>query len=159
MTDRQDFLRRLRVALADCYPQRARAELLAQDAGLSLTQIDLSGAPIEFWQRIVEEAERQGKIEALLEVAIEQAPARRDLADLRHWRVVVPELPCPYRGLEPFEAAHAEFYFGREAMVQKLVAKLQDTNFAGRGRTVGQRQVVASARRPGFRTAQQRSAG
>ncbi len=83
MTDRHDLFRRMRVALAKCYPQRARAELFAQDIGLSLAQIDLSGAPIEFWQRILEEAERQGKVEALLELASRQAPASRDLADLR----------------------------------------------------------------------------
>ena len=71
------------MALADCYPQRARAELFAQDAGLSLAQIDFSGAPIEFWQRILEEAERKGRVDALLELACEQAPARQDLADLR----------------------------------------------------------------------------
>ncbi len=34
------------------------------------------------------------------------------------------QAPCPYRGLEPFEAEHAEFYFGREEMVCRLVAHL-----------------------------------
>ena len=38
-------------------------------------------------------------------------------------------VPCPYRGLEPFEAEHASNYFGRTAMVQKLLDKLQATNF------------------------------
>jgi energy-coupling factor transporter ATP-binding protein EcfA2 len=36
---------------------------------------------------------------------------------------------CPYRGLEPFEAEHARFYFGREAMVEQLLAHLRDTSF------------------------------
>ena len=46
-----------------------------------------------------------------------------------------PQLPkpmpvdCPYRGLEPFEAQHAEFYFGREAMVERLVAKVKESDF------------------------------
>ena len=35
------------------------------------------------------------------------------------------EIPCPYRGLEPFEADHAEFYFGHEEMVEQLVVKLK----------------------------------
>jgi ABC-type multidrug transport system fused ATPase/permease subunit len=35
-------------------------------------------------------------------------------------------IPCPYRGLEPFEAQNAEFYFGREAMIEELAAKVQD---------------------------------
>jgi energy-coupling factor transporter ATP-binding protein EcfA2 len=38
--------------------------------------------------------------------------------------VALAETACPYRGLEPFEAAHAEFYFGREATVKELVEKV-----------------------------------
>jgi len=41
----------------------------------------------------------------------------------------LPAVPCPYRGLEPFEAEHAANYFGRAAMVQKLLDKLAATNF------------------------------
>ena len=41
----------------------------------------------------------------------------------------LPQVACPYRGLEPFEAEHAANYFGRIAMVQKLLDKLQATNF------------------------------
>ncbi len=39
------------------------------------------------------------------------------------------KIPCPYRGLEPFEAEHAGFYFGRQAMVEQLVAKIQYHDF------------------------------
>ena len=31
---------------------------------------------------------------------------------------------CPFRGLAPFDAAHAEFFFGRERLVAGLVARL-----------------------------------
>jgi WD40 repeat protein/serine/threonine protein kinase len=31
---------------------------------------------------------------------------------------------CPYRGLQSFEAEHAEFFFGREALIEQLVARL-----------------------------------
>jgi formylglycine-generating enzyme required for sulfatase activity/energy-coupling factor transporter ATP-binding protein EcfA2 len=41
----------------------------------------------------------------------------------------LPAVPNPYRGLEAFEAAHAANYFGRAAMVEKLLAKVQTTNF------------------------------
>lgn len=41
----------------------------------------------------------------------------------------LPDVPNPYRGLEPFEVEHAANYFGRAAMVEKLLAKLQATNF------------------------------
>jgi hypothetical protein len=43
----------------------------------------LSGAPVVFWQHILDEAQRQGKIDALLALAIKQAPACSDLAALR----------------------------------------------------------------------------
>jgi energy-coupling factor transporter ATP-binding protein EcfA2 len=38
-------------------------------------------------------------------------------------------LPCPYRGLEPFEAEHARFYFGRDDMVERLVAQVKEHRF------------------------------
>ena len=31
---------------------------------------------------------------------------------------------CPYRGLAPFDAAHAEYFFGRERLIAELVARL-----------------------------------
>ena len=33
-------------------------------------------------------------------------------------------LVCPFRGLAPFDAAHAEYFFGRERLVAELVARL-----------------------------------
>jgi energy-coupling factor transporter ATP-binding protein EcfA2 len=36
---------------------------------------------------------------------------------------------CPYRGLEVFDEANAEFFFGRERDVQRLVEKLKATRF------------------------------
>jgi WD40 repeat protein/DNA-binding SARP family transcriptional activator len=34
------------------------------------------------------------------------------------------QLICPFRGLAPFDAAHAEYFFGRERLVAELVARL-----------------------------------
>ena len=42
---------------------------------------------------------------------------------------LLPDVECPYRGLEVFEAEHAPFYFGRENMIQRLLAKVAETNF------------------------------
>jgi energy-coupling factor transporter ATP-binding protein EcfA2 len=36
---------------------------------------------------------------------------------------------CPYRGLRPFHEEHAEFFFGRESDVQRLVEKLKSNRF------------------------------
>jgi WD40 repeat protein/energy-coupling factor transporter ATP-binding protein EcfA2 len=44
-------------------------------------------------------------------------------------RLCLAETPCPYRGLEPFEAEHAAFYFGRQAMVERLLARLKECAF------------------------------
>ncbi|HKR00796.1 MAG TPA: TIR domain-containing protein, partial [Pyrinomonadaceae bacterium] len=36
---------------------------------------------------------------------------------------------CPYRGLQTFDEEHAEFFFGRDADVQRLIEKLKTTHF------------------------------
>lgn len=36
---------------------------------------------------------------------------------------------CPYRGLEPFNEEHAEYFFGREHLTDQLVDKLRTGNF------------------------------
>jgi hypothetical protein len=36
---------------------------------------------------------------------------------------------CPYRGLETFGEEHAEFFFGRERDIQRLLEKLKTTRF------------------------------
>jgi WD40 repeat protein/energy-coupling factor transporter ATP-binding protein EcfA2 len=36
---------------------------------------------------------------------------------------------CPYRGLQTFDEEHAEFFFGRDADVQRLLEKLKTTRF------------------------------
>lgn len=33
---------------------------------------------------------------------------------------------CPYRGLEPFDIDHAAFFYGREALVQKIIRIIKD---------------------------------
>ncbi|MGQ0603636.1 MAG: ATP-binding protein, partial [Anaerolineales bacterium] len=36
---------------------------------------------------------------------------------------------CPYRGLQAFEAEDAEFFFGREALVAQLVARVEQSRY------------------------------
>lgn len=39
------------------------------------------------------------------------------------------DAPCPYRGLEAFDEAHAEYFFGREADIQRLLEQLREGRF------------------------------
>jgi hypothetical protein len=70
---------------------------------------------------------------------------RRGLGDTRAFQALVnaikgiplgPEIPIepreqlsPYRGLQTFDEGHAEFFFGRDADVQRLLEKLKATSF------------------------------
>jgi WD40 repeat protein/energy-coupling factor transporter ATP-binding protein EcfA2 len=36
---------------------------------------------------------------------------------------------CPYRGLQPFDEDHSEFFFGRDGDIQRLIEKLKVTRF------------------------------
>jgi len=73
--------------------------------------------------------ERGGLRVAETEVAgsVAELQVARERASL----YVVPELPdpsapevCPFRGLASFDAAHAEYFFGRERLVADLMARL-----------------------------------
>ena len=54
---------------------------------------------------------------------------------------------CPYQGLEVFDEEHAQFFFGRERDVQRLVEKLKSDSFSCRAWRIWQRQVIACAGR------------
>ncbi|MGI8686913.1 MAG: TIR domain-containing protein [Acidimicrobiales bacterium] len=54
--------------------------------------------------------------------AITGVPRRRDVA-------VATDDTCPYRGLEAFEQAHADFFFGRDDDVALVVDKLKASRF------------------------------
>lgn len=58
----------------------------------------------------------------------------KPLIDAIHGRASGPPIPVPlpgspYRGLEAFDAEHAEFFFGRDADIRKLLDKLRDSPF------------------------------
>ncbi len=36
---------------------------------------------------------------------------------------------CPYRGLSPFDEAHADYFFGRDALTDELLSKVESSNF------------------------------
>jgi WD40 repeat protein len=67
---------------------------------------------------------------------LEDERAFADLVSAVNGLPLGPDLPtepdserCPYRGLEVFEEEHAEFFFGRDADVQRLLEKLKGSRF------------------------------
>ncbi|MBN1935917.1 MAG: SUMF1/EgtB/PvdO family nonheme iron enzyme [Anaerolineae bacterium] len=50
-------------------------------------------------------------------------------AEARPIVVKLPDVPCPYRGLESFTEKHIDFYFGREAMSTCLAEKVRACPF------------------------------
>ncbi len=71
-------------------------------AGLRATQAAIAGGVIDL----------QSATERTRLYAVEEAPAPLE-----------PEI-CPFRGLAPFDAAHADYFFGRERLVAELVARM-----------------------------------
>ncbi len=79
-------------------------------------------------------------VEQVIQKALEKSPAKRyqsaqellealdEIAlptpSLATEKVVPLDTRCPYRGLRVFEEEHAEFYFGREALLHQLVEKV-----------------------------------
>jgi hypothetical protein len=64
----------LRTLLAEAFPDVGTAKLLVSDAGLSRAYIESSGPAQVFWQAILEEAWKTGKLDELLARAAKQAP-------------------------------------------------------------------------------------
>lgn len=71
--DRED-LARLRDTLSNLYRGRADAERVVSDAGLDLDRLDLDGGAKNRWHRIVDEADKQKRVGALVSVALNDYP-------------------------------------------------------------------------------------
>jgi WD40 repeat protein len=71
-----------------------------------------------------------------LRPGIEDARAFQSLINAIKGLPLGPERPteqrddiCPYRGLQTFDEEHAEFFFGRDADIQRVIEKLKQTRF------------------------------
>ena len=121
-------------ALAEIYSDEASIRRLARDSGLSLRQIAFDARPINTWSSVLIEAEFQGKIDRLIEVAQKEYPAAPDLlaavAAYRAGRVPAPTSPSapaprpvppsatPYR---PTEAPYRPTDDEKRALAQALL--------------------------------------
>lgn len=71
----RDLRRRLREALAACYPKEVPARILCEDAGLPMDRIDWQGSAQERWKHVLDVAIPSGLLEALLTCGAEEYPA------------------------------------------------------------------------------------
>jgi len=78
VTNKNAFVQQARTLLATLYRERGRAEIVATDVLGSTLSINFNGAPIEFWDAILREADAQTKLGDLL------AYARRDYSGNPH---------------------------------------------------------------------------
>jgi hypothetical protein len=119
-----DACNRLVGHLAGLYPDRDKARLVVRQAGLDPDDIDFSGVPKVFWTRVVEEANRRGKVQALIDGAKHDFPnADADFASLeqqlRVFALGGPEQIAPvvkgsplivFKGLRAFDEHDAGFF-------------------------------------------------
>src|SRR5262249_14084469 len=68
---------------------------------------------LDYWVTALERAGRPRRDSSLAEFDPEQAPE-------------LPDDACPYLGLSAFQEANGEVFFGRDAMVDKLVSQLAE---------------------------------
>jgi WD40 repeat protein/DNA-binding SARP family transcriptional activator len=66
------------------------------------------------------------ELQQLERAILVQDPELNVIADGRRSRSRLPSDVCPFKGLAPFDAADAELFFGRERLVEELVARLAD---------------------------------
>lgn len=73
----------LKAVLADIYLDSSRAKVLAKDAGLDLRQIKFSDRATDNWNAILEEAEHQHLVAAVLDIAVSEYGDNQLLRDAR----------------------------------------------------------------------------
>ena len=71
----------LRDVLATFYPAPGLARSVVAEAGIPEQLIDFGGAAIEFWQAILTVANNQGRVPALIDVAIKHFPTNESLLE------------------------------------------------------------------------------
>jgi hypothetical protein len=78
MSATRELLAQIRDVLATLYLNPDMARMVAQDAGLDLRRVEYSNRPLENWEAILEEAQNQGRIAAILDIASRQYPEQAD---------------------------------------------------------------------------------
>ncbi|MFN2245358.1 MAG: NACHT domain-containing protein [Anaerolineae bacterium] len=96
-----------------------------------LKDVGANPSPNELADQILTHCETHFLYDQLLAEVKQLAPRQyeRFAPSLLLPEAVVAEVACPYRGLEFFDVEHAADYFGRQAMVGKLLDKVAGTDF------------------------------
>src|SRR4030067_1272405 len=117
MNERHQIFTQLTKTLSRIYFDLERASGVAKDAGLDPAKIKQNPTPLNYWRNILEEAERQRAVEALLDVAEGEYPKEERLraarAAYQDWvkagRPGTPEKVGPdAEGYQPSEAPKPE---------------------------------------------------
>lgn len=83
MPETYELIAQARNVLADLYSDQMGARMLAYSAGLDLRQIAFTGQAYTTWQAILEEAQKQGRLLAILDEALKHYNAHPDLQRVR----------------------------------------------------------------------------
>lgn len=130
----------LRNILAELYSDEDSARRVVTDASLDAKRIRFSGSAINIWNSILTEARNTENIVQLLDVILSDFVDNSDLRaaceDFRRFSehtgkpVVDEDAPAPgdppYKGLQPYDIADANRFFGREQWIPELVGHLRD---------------------------------
>ncbi len=73
-------LRQLRTVLAQLYPDQSSARRVADDAGLNTLSINWHGSATDFWHALLQAAQNNEQLPALLAIAAEEYPNNSTLA-------------------------------------------------------------------------------
>ena len=98
-TSNADRLLALRACLMNLYPETASARRVAEQAGLSLQRVAMSGRAVDTWHAILTEAERNDQIPDLIAVAHSEYPNNLELqACMKTHLVPTAHPPAPPQG-------------------------------------------------------------
>ena len=144
MTNKRDALRSLRAKFIEYWPDLADLPPLLSDAGIDATRIDTVGTPNNVWHRVVIEAIKSGRLDALVGKAVARFPERE--AEFEEARDNYNKLPgewwigpedphayplndaCPYPGLRKFKQTDRPYFFGRDELTRELLEGCRSSN-------------------------------
>ena len=128
--------RELRNTLCDLYDDLDKTKLIAEDAGIELGRINLTGTVETAWREILKEAGKQGLVADIISIALEEYPDNKILIAYPNGNGPAPK-PVP----EPESTTSKKIFFSyawgdqnekgesREKIVDELYESLKDDGF------------------------------